>query len=81
MKYWLLAYDIRYLETIHKHKNDLALETRVRQKYEATWRMLLKKYEAFMSVLEDHGFDPTAISACNWSEPLERIGTARGFFG
>lgn len=78
---WSLAYDIRYLETIHKHKNDLALEPRVRKKYETTWRMLLKQHAGFMSVLEASGFDPQAISRCDWSEPLQRIGTKRGSFG
>lgn len=78
---WSLAYDIRYLEAIRKHKNDLALEPRVRKKYETTWRMLLKQHGGFVSVLEESGFDPQAISRCDWSEPLRRIGTKRGSFG
>jgi hypothetical protein len=78
---WLLAYDIRYLETIHKHKSDAALSPRVRRKYERTWRLLMKQHGGFMSTLEENGFDPRAISACDWTEPLERIGTRRGFFG
>jgi hypothetical protein len=78
---WLVAYDIHYLETIHKHKGDPALSLRVRQKYEATWRMLRKKHGGFMSALEEHWFDPKAISICDWSEQLARVGTPRGFFG
>lgn len=78
---WLLAYDIRYLETIYKHKNDLALEPRVRKKYESTWRMLQKKHGGFMDVLEQNRFDARAISNCDWSEALGRVGTKRGFFG
>ncbi len=78
---WFLAYDIRYLGTIYRHKNDPALGPRVRGKYESTWRMLRKKHGGFMSVLEKHNFDPRAICACDWSEPLRRVGTPRGFFG
>lgn len=78
---WLLAYDIRYLATIYKHKNDAALPPRVRKKYETTWRLLMKQHGGFMSRLEESGFDPKAISACDWTEPLDRIGTRRGFFG
>lgn len=78
---WLLAYDIRYLKMIHMHKADVALPFRVRRKYETTWTMLLKQHSGFMSVLEESNFDPKAISVCDWSEPLERIGTSRGFFG
>jgi hypothetical protein len=78
---WLLAYDIRYLETIHRHKGDATLPPRVRKKYETTWRLLMKQHSGFMSRLEESGFDPKAISACDWTEPLDRIGTPRGFFG
>ena len=78
---WFLAYDIRYLETIHRHKSDLTLEPGVRGKYESTWRMLRKKHRGFMSVLEKHDFDPRAISVCDWSEPLQRVGTPGGSFG
>jgi len=78
---WLLAYDMRYLETIYGHKTDGALPVTVRKKYETTWRMLLKQHRGFMSTLEESGFDPKAISACDWTEPFERIGTSRGFFG
>jgi hypothetical protein len=78
---WLLAYDIRYLQTIHRHKADAALPLRVRKKYERTWRLLLKQHGGFLSALEESNFDPKAISVCDWSEPLERIGTSRGFFG
>ena len=78
---WLLAYDIRYLEDIHRRMNDSQLERRVRKKYEATWRMLLKKHKGFMTALEGRGFDPKAISDCDWAESLGRVGTARGFFG
>jgi hypothetical protein len=77
---WLLAYDIHYLKTIHRHKADTALPLRVRKKYETTWKVLLKQHSGFMSVLEESGFNPRAISACDWSEPLGRIGTSRGFF-
>ncbi len=78
---WLLAYEIRYLETIYRHKNNAALPLRVRRKYETTWRLLMKHHGGFMSTLEESGFDPKAISGCDWAEPLERIGTPRGFFG
>jgi hypothetical protein len=78
---WLLAYDIRYLQTIHRHKSDMALPPRVRKKYETTWKLLLKKHAGLMSVLEESNFDPHAISPCDWSEPFARIGTSRGFFG
>lgn len=77
---WLLAYDIRYLANIHRHKSDAGLPPRVRKKYETTWRMLLKQHSGFMLALEENSFDPTAIE-CDWAEPLERIGTPRGFFG
>ncbi|MBN9659284.1 MAG: hypothetical protein J0H49_13945 [Acidobacteria bacterium] len=78
---WLLAYDIRYLEAIHRHKNDAALPARVRKKYESTWRLLMRRHRGFMTILEESGFDPRAISACDWTEPFARIGTRRGFFG
>jgi hypothetical protein len=78
---WLLAYDIRYLETIYKHKNNAEFPPRVRKKYETTWRLLMKKHGGFMSTLEEHGFDAAAISRCDWSEALQRVGTKRGFFG
>jgi hypothetical protein len=78
---WLLAYDIRYLEAIYRHKSDMALPPRVRKKYETTWRLLMRRHRGFMSTLEESGFDPKAISACDWTEPLERAGTPRGFFG
>lgn len=78
---WLLAYDIRYLQTIHRYKADAALPLRARKKYERTWKLLLKQYSGFLSVLEESNFDPKAISSSDWSDPLERIGTPRGFFG
>ncbi len=78
---WLLAYDIRYLQTIFIHKNNMALPPRVRRKYETTWRLLMKQHGGFMSTLEESGFDPRAISPCDWAEPIERVGTPRGFFG
>jgi len=78
---WLLAYDIRYLQNIFVHKTDTTHPPRVRRKYERTWRLLMKQHGGFMSTLEENGFDPKAISACDWTEPLERIGTPRGFFG
>jgi len=78
---WFLAYDIRYLETIYRHRMDETLPSRVRRKYQATWRILLKKHSGFMSALEESKFDPKAISVCDWSEPLGRVGTLKGFFG
>ncbi|MEZ5399206.1 MAG: hypothetical protein R2729_06015 [Bryobacteraceae bacterium] len=78
---WLLAYDIRYLETIYRHKNNAALPARVRKKYETTWRLLMRRHRGLMSTLEESAFDPRAISACDWTEPLARVGTRRGFFG
>jgi hypothetical protein len=78
---WFLAYDIHYLKTIYQHKNDHALQPRVRQKYEKTWRMLLNNHEGIMAVLEEHNFDPKAICRCDWSEATARVGTKRGFFG
>jgi hypothetical protein len=78
---WLLAYDIRYLALIYHHKADPQLEGRIRKKYEATWRMLLKKHAGFMTALQAGGFEPSVISTCDWSEAMGRIGTKRGFFG
>lgn len=78
---WLVAYDIRYLQAIHGHKNNPALSLRVRKKYETTWRFLSKQYGGFMAALEDSSFDPKGICRCDWTEPLKRIGTPDGFFG
>jgi len=41
----------------------------------------MRQHRGFMAKLEESGFDPKAISACDWIEPLERVGTRRGFFG
>ena len=78
---WLLAYDIRYLTTIYKHKMDINLPSRVRRKYQATWRMLLKKHGGFMTALGENQFNARAISECDWAKPLGRVGTRNGFFG
>jgi hypothetical protein len=76
-----LAYDIRFLENIHKHKSNATLSPRVRQKYERTWRLLMKQHGGFMSTLVEHRFDPRSISRCDWSEVFRRIGTEEGSFG
>jgi hypothetical protein len=55
---WFVAYDIRYLQVIHGHKNDSALSPRVRKKYETTWRFLQKQLGGFMSALEDSASIP-----------------------
>jgi hypothetical protein len=78
---WQVAYDIRYLQNIHKNKSDSNLEPRVRCKYETTWRMLQKQHPGFLGALEEAGFDPKAIAVCDWSEPLRRVGTKDGFHG
>ena len=78
---WLLAYDIFYLTSIFRRKNDIGLSPSIRRKYITTWRMLLKRHKGFMTILKKHDFDPTAIARCDWSEAMKRIGTDRGFFG
>src|SRR5436309_1432907 len=54
---WLLAYDIRYLEAVYRHKSDMALPPRVRKKYETTWRLLMRRHRGFMSTIEENGFN------------------------
>jgi hypothetical protein len=78
---WSVAYDIRYLQTIHGHRSNSALSSKVKRKYERTWQLLFRQHSGLLSILEENAFDPNAVCQCDWAEPIGRVGTPDGCFG
>jgi hypothetical protein len=78
---WFLAYDFTYLREIYNHMNNAALPPRVRVKYGSTWQMIRARHKALLDTLERNNFDPRCVSDFDWSKPMMRVGTKRGFHG
>jgi hypothetical protein len=78
---WFVAYDIRYLQTIHGNRSNQALSPKVRKKYERTWRFLSRQHPGFLSALEDGDFDPNLYVNAIGRSHLSVSARRKGFSG
>ena len=77
----LHAYDFRYLQNVHRHMTDIGLHPSVRAKYLGTWQMLKMRNPLLFETFERSGLNPRSICDLDWTEPMRRIGTPKGYFG
>jgi hypothetical protein len=78
---FLHAYDLKYLQNIHRHMTNINLHPRIRAKYMGTWQMLRSISAPLMDAFERSGFNPRSVCDFDWSEAMSRVGTPRGFHG
>jgi hypothetical protein len=78
---WFLAYDFTYLREIYSNMQNIDYPPRVRTKYLSAWQMIRTRHKALLDTLEKNDFDPRSVSAFDWTEPMKRVGTKRGFHG
>lgn len=78
---YLHAYDLVYLQMIHKHMVDSGLTPKIRAKYVATWQIIRTKSAGLLDVFERSGFDPRSVCNFDWDEAMGRVGTPNGFHG
>jgi hypothetical protein len=78
---WFLAYDFTYLRNIHTHMNDTTMAPRIRAKYASAWGMIRRRHKGLLDTLESQSFDPRSVSDFDWTEPMSRVGTRKGFHG
>lgn len=78
---YLVAYDFVYLRDLHQTISDMSKSALIRAKYLGAWQMLRTRVPNLLYTLEKAAFNPSAIFEIDWTDPIGRVGTPRGFHG